>query len=472
MPRDSIKNRLIATVVIAQLLLAAGLVVTGVYYTHRRLVSALDTSLEGRAMSTAALVRYSEEKPPKLFFDADLARAGLDKEHPDLYEVTTDDGKLLARSAGWSEAIREKAKVRKGHWNFKLGGVPYRALALHNVPILDREGDALPASLEIVYATPMVAVNQQVRAAGIFIAVASLLLLAITVVLALWGIRRGLLPLQHLVDHAAQVSAENWEFVPPQEAQDVAELRPLTQAMTTMVDRLHGSFMQQREFLGNAAHELKTPVAILKSTLQSLMQRPRSSEEYRVGLEESLEDLERLERLLQWMLRLARAEQWAHGALRRDLELVDVAGTCEEAIERLRGLALARHATIHLASEGPAMLRADPEDLQLVWVNLLENAVRYSPEGAAVEVSVSRNNGGPARVVFEDHGAGIPPEDLPHIFDRFYRGDPSRTRSTGGFGLGLAIAKALVEAYGGTISAASTPGQGTRMTVELPVSGS
>jgi len=470
MPKDSIKNRLITTVVIAQLLLAAGLVVTGVYYTHRRLVSALDTSLEGRAMSTAALVRYSEEKPPKLFFDADLARAGLDKEHPDLYEVTTDDGKVLARPANGAEEIPGKQRAKRGHWNFKIGGVPYRALVLHHVPILDREGDEPPASLEIVYATPMVAVNQQVRAAGIFIAVTSLLLLAITVVLALWGIRRGLLPLQHLVDRAALVSAENWEFAPPQEAQDVAELEPLTQAMTTMVDRLHGSFMQQREFLGNAAHELKTPVAILKSTLQSLMQRPRSSEEYRVGLEESLEDLERLERLLQWMLRLARAEQWAHGALRRDLELVDVAGTCEEAIERLRGLAQSRHATIHLASEGAAMLRADPEDLQLVWVNLLENAVRYSPEGAAVEVSVSRNNGGPARVVFEDHGAGIPPEDLPHIFDRFYRSDPSRTRSTGGFGLGLAIAKALVEAYGGTISAASTPGEGTRMTVELPVS--
>jgi signal transduction histidine kinase len=469
MPRNSIKNRLIATVVISQLLLAGGLVVTGVYYTHRRLVSALDTSLEGRGVSTAALVRYTEEKPPKLFFDADLARAGLDKEHPDLFEVTTTDGQVLARSPNWPGVIPGPEKAKKGHWNFKVGGVPYRALVLHHVPILDREGDEPPAFLEVVYATSTIAVNQQVQAAGLYIAVTSLVLLAITVVLSLWGIRRGLLPLQNLVDRAALVSAENWEFSPPKEAEQVAELEPLTQAMTTMVDRLRRSFMQQREFLGNAAHELKTPVAILKSTLQSLTQRPRSSEEYRMGLEESLEDLERLERLLQWMLRLARAEQWAHGALRRDLELVDLAGTCEEAIERLRGLAQERHATIRLVSEGHSMLRADPEDLQLVWVNLLENAVRYSPEGAAVEVSVRGNNGGPTQVVFEDHGAGIPAEDLPHIFDRFYRSDPSRTRSTGGFGLGLAIAKALVEAYGGTISAASTSGEGTRMTVELPV---
>jgi signal transduction histidine kinase len=100
---------------------------------------------------------------------------------------------------------------------------------------------------------------------------------------------------------------------------------------------------------------------------------------------------------------------------------------------------------------------------------LLENAVRYGPEGGLVEVTVAGGASGPAQIVFEDHGAGIATADLPHVFERFYRGDPSRTRATGGFGLGLAIAKALVEAYGGTITAASTPGKGTRMTVELPV---
>jgi signal transduction histidine kinase len=98
--------------------------------------------------------------------------------------------------------------------------------------------------------------------------------------------------------------------------------------------------------------------------------------------------------------------------------------------------------------------------------------VRYSPEGGVVEVAVTRRDGGPARIIFEDQGVGIPPQDLPHVFERFYRGDPSRTRATGGFGLGLAIAKALVEAYGGTITAENALSQGTRMTVELPLNGS
>jgi len=287
--------------------------------------------------------------------------------------------------------------------------------------------------------------------------------------LALWGIRRGLMPLQELATQASLVSANQWKLQVPEEAEQTTELRPLTDSMTTMLARLERSFTQQREFLGNAAHELKTPVAVLKSTLQSLLHRPRSSEEYRLGLENALEDLERLERLLQWMLRLARAEQWAHGALRRDLPVVNLGTTCEEAMERIRPLAATRHTRMELASSGPVMFRADPEDLQLVWVNLLENAVRYSPEGASVEVTVAKNNGGPARVMFQDHGVGIAKADIPHVFERFYRGDPSRARTTGGFGLGLAIAKALVEAYGGAIAVDSEPGVGTRMTVELPV---
>src|SRR5213078_3280269 len=193
-----------------------------------------------------------------------------------------------------------------------------------------------------------------------------------------------------------------------------------------------------------------------------------TADEYRTGIQQSLEDLERLEQLLQWMLRLARAEQWAHGALRRDLDVIDINATCEEAIDRIRNLAQSRNTAIHLSTNGPVPFRADPEDLRLVWTNLLENAVRYSPEGSRVEVDLAQDKRDLARLTFKDYGVGIPSEELPHIFERFYRGDPSRTRATGGFGLGLAIAKALVEAYGGTISAESQPGRGTRMTVQLP----
>jgi signal transduction histidine kinase len=466
--RGSIKARLITIVVLSQTLLAGGLLFTGVFYTHQRLLSTLDAGMQARAMSVAALVRYAEDASGNVYFDETLMPSSLDPAHPDLFAVWTERSGLLTRSANWPASL-EIPPTGPDHWNFKFTHVHYRGLRVFQVPVLDREEGKTfrPQLLTIVYAAPMIQLDAQVKQAGISIALSSLLLLGATVLLALWGIRRGLLPLQELAMQAGLVSTHNWELHLPDDAQQIEELRPLTQSMTTMLARLQHSFDQQREFLGNAAHELKTPVAVLKSTLQSLLQRPRAPEEYRAGLEHSLEDLERLEQLLQWMLRLARAEQWAHGALRRDLQLIDITATCEEAVERIRHLAEGR-ATIHLSKNGPVLFRADPEDLQLVWINLLENAVRYGPEGGSVEVAIIRENAGPARIIFEDHGAGIPATDLPHVFERFYRGDPSRTRTTGGFGLGLAIAKALIEAYGGTITADSAPGQGTRMTVELP----
>lgn len=467
MLRSSIQRRLIATVILSQALLAVGLLLAGIYYTRRRLLSTLDTGIQSRATSIAALVRYTEDDSGKVYFDERMVPGDLDPGHPDLFAVWTDQAGFLTRSKNWPAALDIFAAGPR-YWSFVYDGVPYRATRART-PILDREQGQAEVTLTVVYASPMIHMRQQVKEAGVFIAGTSLLLLVITGLLALWGIRRGLLPLEELAKQASLVSANQWKLNIPEDAEQISELRPLTESMTTMLARLERSFTQQREFLGSAAHELKTPVAVLKSTLQSLLHRPRSSEEYRRGVEQSLEDLERLENLLQWMLRLARAEQWAHGALRRDLPVINVGATCEEAVERIRPLAETRHTTLQLNTDAPVMFRADPEDLQLVWVNLLENAVRYSPEGASVEVTVSKNNGGPARVMFQDHGVGIPKADLPHVFERFYRGDPSRARSTGGFGLGLAIAKALVEAYGGAIAVDSEPGVGTRMTVELPV---
>jgi len=468
MRRDSIQRRLITTVVLSQAILTTGLMITGVVVTYWRLLSSLDIGMQAHTMSVAALVRYTEDATGNVYFDNSLLPESIDPNHPDQFTVWADRTGMLARSEDWPDGLQLQPGPNQ-HWNFTWAGVPYHALRITRLPILDREeGKAFrPQTLTIVYASPTLHVRQQVKAAGVFIALVSLLLLGATAWLALWGIQRGLWPLQALAQQAAGVSAQSWRLQAPVEAEQIEELRPLTKAMTQMLGRLERSFVQQREFLGNAAHELKTPVAVLKSTLQSLLQRSRTTEEYRAGLHASLQDLDRLEQLLQWMLRLARAEQWAHDAGRRELDLIDINSTCEEAVERIRSLAESHHSAIHLATDGPVPFRADPEDLQLVWTNLLENAVRYSPEGSPVEVSVIHDDRR-ATIIFQDHGSGISASDLPHIFERFFRGDPSRTRATGGSGLGLAIAKALVEAYGGTIRAESSLGEGTCMTVEFP----
>jgi signal transduction histidine kinase len=248
-----------------------------------------------------------------------------------------------------------------------------------------------------------------------------------------------------------------------------SELAPLAGAIATVLDRLHESFRQQRDFTSDAAHELKTSVAILKSTLQSLLQKPRAGQEYRAGLEDSLQDCERLEDLLERMLRLARIEEWAGAGTPRDVGSAELATTCEAAIARIERMAAARNVRLELANSAASVnLRADPKDLELIWVNLLENAVQYSPSGSSVVLRTARNGAETVVVSVEDCGPGVSPAELPHIFERFRRGDPSRARATGGFGLGLAICKALVEAYGGRIEAANRTPQGAVVRVELP----
>lgn len=468
MPKTSIQRRLIAVVMLSQLLVATGVYFVSVYLTHRQLRVAFDSALNGRAMSLAALVQYSEDPGHPLEFESNLIPPPLERHHSDLYEVRHGDH-ILARSPNWPPSL---ALTPEGgdtqHADFTLDGVRYRALRLENVPILDREPD-IPANdvLTVTYASPIAPMARAIGDLRLYIALGCLGLLCVSVPLAVWGLRRGLRPLAALTSSAGAVSAANWELNPPQEAWDTRELAPLTQAMSSMLDGLHRAFTQQREFLANAAHELKTPVAVLKSTLQSLLQRPRTSDEYRAGLEEALEDMARLEKLLHSMLRLARAEQWASGNLRRDLAPVDIGMTCQTAIERMQTVAQQRGVKIDFAADGPLRLTADPDDLELVWSNLLENAIRFSPAGETVRISLHANNGRGC-VEVEDRGPGIPESELVHIFERFHRGDASRARDSGGYGLGLAISKALVEAYGGTIEPQSRPGEGTRMVVSLP----
>jgi signal transduction histidine kinase len=471
MPKRSIQRRLIAAVVISQLLLAVGLVLVAVYFNQRLLRRAFDNALEGRAINVAALVRYSEDKHPKLIFEDDMLPPPLERKHPDLYQVMDGDGHIIARSAEWPNDF-SALRARDPYMEFTFKHVRYRGVRLKNVPVIDREPDQKNDDvLTVSYASPTDEMRQEVLLAGIYTAAGSTLLLLLSVALAVWGLRRGLRPLADLAAGAATVSPSNWELSPSRAALDTSELVPLTQAMTVMLEGLHGAFTQQREFVANAAHELKTPVAILKSTLQSLLQRPRAAEEYRAGLAQALEDMDRLEKLLHLMLRLARAEQWSSGGVHRNFEVVDVAATCQGALEMLEPLARERGVSIEFDSNGAMPMRAEPDDLRLVWSNLLENALRFSPPGSSVRLGAHRN-GNHGRVEVEDRGPGIPATELPRIFERFYRGDSSRARETGGYGLGLAISKALIEAYDGSITAESSPGQGTRLVVIVPLAAS
>jgi signal transduction histidine kinase len=469
MKKFSLNRRLIAAVVLPQILLAVGLVIIGAYFSYHYIRSAFDVYLEGRAQSIAALVYFRDDGVPGLLFDSSKVPPSSHEIHKDLYLVRSDRDDFEKHAARYPPALFDRIPAGAHYWNFRLGGEPYRAIILRNVAILDTEaGEPQPLpKLTVIYAAPTMDIPQRITALSATITLVSLGLLIPTLILAIWSIRRALTPLNDLASAARAISVRSWKFEPSEAAKSTVEFEPLIAAMDTVLAGLQLAFTRQREFLGDAAHELKTSLAILKSTLQSLLNRRREAEEYHSGLALMSGDCDRLEMLLSRMFRLARAEQRAADRIERELDVIDVASTCEFAIARITELAAAREISIEFSSAPVVLMHADPADLELVWMNLLENAVQYSPRGSKVVMSL-RVEGATATISVADSGCGISESQLPRIFDRFYRADPSRSRATGGVGLGLAIAKSMVEAYRGRIWAESEVGQGTRISVELP----
>jgi len=207
---NSIKSWLILVVVLSQTLLALGLLVIGILFTDRQLRATLDGHVQAHAMSVAALVRYTEDATGNVYFDDSLMPPSVDPSRPDWYAVWTERSGLLTRSPNWPASF-EIPPNGPDHWSFTWANIHYRGLRLFRVPVLDREeGSAFrPQTLTIVYASPTTRLDQQVKHSGFYIALSSLLLLAVTIPLALWGIRRGLLPLQELAGKAALVSSHN-----------------------------------------------------------------------------------------------------------------------------------------------------------------------------------------------------------------------------------------------------------------------
>jgi signal transduction histidine kinase len=469
MKRFSLKRRLVGAVVLSQVLLALALVVVASWYARYYLRSAFDVNLEGRALSVAALVYYPDDHSPGLLFDSSKLPPSSHHTHKDMYLVRSDHGDFEERSKNSPQDFLEQIPPDAHYWNFEDDGEPYRAIILRDVPILDTEpGEPKPLPrLTVIYAAPTMDIRQRITALAVAIGISSAILVLPTILLAIFNIRRTLIPLNELAEQAKKISVQNWEFKPPEEAKAAVELEPLIGAIEAVLAGLERAFTRQREFLGDAAHELKTSLAILKSTLQAVMNRPRDPHEYREGLDQISEDSERLEQLLNRMLRLARVEQWAADGIHRELEVVDIASTCEMAIARIASFAAERDVRIEFLSSEMVVMRADAGDLELVWLNLLENAVKYSAPGSKVTVALEYGKD-VAIVSVSDTGMGIPEPELTQIFERFQRGDPSRSRATGGFGLGLAIAKSLVQAYKGSIYAESKIAVGTRIIVQLP----
>ena len=267
---------------------------------------------------------------------------------------------------------------------------------------------------------------------------------------------------RHIGATAQRISEERLSERIPTEGMD-RELGQLADVLNATFARLDAAFARQRQFTADAAHELRTPLAVIISDAQTALRRERGAEEYRDTIRSCEEAAQKLRRLSDSLLELARLDAGREQGQRTDADLADIAADC---IEQLRPLALEREIRIE-ADLKPAPLACHPDQIARVFTNLIANALEYNHRDGQVRVATAAQDGKITAAV-SDTGDGISPEDLPHIFDRFFRTSPARSRSAEHAGLGLAICKAIVEAHGGQIAAVSAPGAGTTVTLRWP----
>jgi heavy metal sensor kinase len=282
-----------------------------------------------------------------------------------------------------------------------------------------------------------------------------------------WLSRRALTPVDQISREARSISAQNLSsrLVVPHTRD---ELQRLSETLNGMLERLEQAFRRITQFTADASHELRTPVALMRTRAELALRRPRSDEEYRETLQQILEDLQRTSFLIENLMLLARADSGAEALQRTRINMVE---SLDEAC--LEGRTLAETKQISFLAElpqSPLWIEGESNSLRRLFLILLDNAVKFTPPQGRITVSLASSDGCAVAEV-RDTGIGIAPDDLPHIFERFFRADRARSRETGGAGLGLSIGQWITQAHGGTISASSKPGEGSVFRVRIPLAG-
>jgi signal transduction histidine kinase len=242
------------------------------------------------------------------------------------------------------------------------------------------------------------------------------------------------------------------------------EFQELAVSFNAMITRLQKSGESQRRFVDYAAHEMQTPLTVLQANVEVTLHKARTIEEYREALLANLEQVERLITLARELLALSRLSGDSSPV---HLTSIEVAPLLKELEDELTVLAADREISITLRTEPVPAVLGDPHWLKQLFINLMDNAIRYTREGGAVTVSLQRD-GKNVAIAVKDTGIGIEPEQLPHLFERFYRTDTARERHSGGTGLGLAIVMEIARAHRGTVVVESQVGQGSIFTFRLP----
>jgi heavy metal sensor kinase len=419
------------------------------------LYAAIDADLRERAAGLSKLLRDDLTSRPRGDVQAELA------EHAgDALQIRDERGAWLHRAppaiqAGVDlPALDPDTSVRLDV--LTMTGVPYRSLTsttaagghLYTFQIVEPLRDVESALRQFTHAMLWTAPIMLLVAAGG----------------GYWMSRRALSPVDAVTSTARAITAGNLSrrLLVPRTGDEVQRL---SETLNSMLERLEGAFRQTRQFTADASHELRTPVAYMRTVAEVLLRQPRTNDEWRKGVGDIHGELTRISALIESLMTLARADA---GAEPRRFSRIDLRDPIRAACRQ--GTAIGSAKGVDVSQEvdtGPVWLDADRELLERLFVILIDNAVKYTPADGSVTVTLTARDASAITEV-SDTGIGIGADDLPHVFERFYRSDRARSRDTGGSGLGLAIARWIVDLHGGTIAVESEPGRGSVFRVVIP----
>ena len=337
-------------------------------------------------------------------------------------------------------------------------GVPFRLLS---VPI--RHGERLVNILRV--GTSLQPTVDMLDRLLLALLIASPLAVIVSLVGGWFLAGRALRPVDSITHAAQRIAAGDLtqRITAPRSTDEIGRL---ASTFNDMIARLEVSFRQIRQFSADASHELRTPLTIQKGETELALRRPRGAEDYRQVLESNLEEIDRMSRIVDELLFLSRADLGEIKLKQAPVQLDDLIRDIQQ-----QALVLGKDRQVEtiVTEVTPMMVQGDDLRLRELFLNLIDNAIKYSHPGDKIEMSLVPN-GEKGEFSVKDKGIGISSEDQPRIFDRFYRTDSARSHSTKGTGLGLSICKWIVESHKGSIRVQSTPNQGSSFTVLLPLS--
>jgi two-component system, OmpR family, sensor kinase len=434
---------------------------------ERYLQKSLDESLVKQARSIGDVLIVNINQSGEDYVNNEITEHYSPEINGRFIRVTRADGKQIFISGLPKDGTFDPARVPPPQlpvlraFSHEVEMSDGHELLLHALPYESRDG----ARFLIEVAAPYNQIESVLRGLLLTFGLGLPLIVALAISGGYVLMRRALRPVDEIRQKAAQITSRNLsERLPVVHTGD--ELERLATDLNRMIERLEESFQQINRFSADASHELRTPLTVLQGELESIARNSSNlPAEIRDTIGSALEETHRLTKIVENLLAISRLEA---GDARKQRERLDFAELARNTADQMRLLAEEKH--IHLDCNGAEAVEvdADPARLKQVVVNLLDNAIKYTPESGRVSISVMKQDG---RAVFEiaDTGIGISPDDLPHIFDRFYRADKARSRQMGGTGLGLSIVRSICLAHEGQVKVESIEGRGSVFHIQLPL---